>query len=95
MTLICPPEAELSTSIGSLTKAVIHDDAGIIVQPKDNSAIAAAIGSLARHPVRRVQMRRASILRARDPFDIEQMLDRMEIVFSKLPASFRKRADRT
>lgn len=71
----------ISTPIGSIGEAVIHGVTGLLVAPKDSAALAQALGLLAGQPQRRDDFGQAGLVRARDLFGIERMLDDMEVVF--------------
>ena len=74
----------ISTPIGSITEAVVHGVTGIVVPPKGSTSLANAIASLARQPELRTEIGRCGVLRAREHFDIERMLDKMETVFANV-----------
>lgn len=77
----------ISTPIGSIAEAVVDAETGCLVAPRDSAALARAIADLAQQPARRAEYGKAGLARAREKFDIERMLDRMEEVFYMVAGS--------
>ncbi|MBX9963574.1 MAG: glycosyltransferase family 4 protein [Burkholderiales bacterium] len=71
----------VSTPVGAITEAVVADQTGLIVPPRDASALANALIRVLRDPALRASLGQAGLQRARDQFGIDAMLDRMEAVF--------------
>jgi glycosyltransferase involved in cell wall biosynthesis len=74
----------ISTPIGSIPEAVIDKVTGILVTPRDSTALVRAIENLITHPELRSQFGEAGQTHAREKFTLDQMLNRMETVFNKV-----------
>lgn len=75
--------AVVSTPIGGISEAVVADQTGILVPPRDAGALARALSSLMSDAPRRGAMGAAGLQRARAQFGLDAMLDRMEDVFRR------------
>lgn len=73
----------VSTPVGGIPEAVQAGETGLLVPPRDEAALAAALASLMSDAALRQQMGIASAMRARDHFGLEKMLDQMEAVFQR------------
>ena len=74
----------ISTPIGSIAEAVINGSTGLLVPPRDGTALENALEHLIQHPELRAEYGAAGLKHARDKFSLAQMLDRMESVFSSV-----------
>ncbi len=83
--------AVVSTPIGAIAEAVIDKTTGLLVPPRDASALAQALQQLMTDQALRERYAAAGLARAREHFGIELMLDRMEAVFRRF-APARQRA---
>jgi glycosyltransferase involved in cell wall biosynthesis len=77
----------ISTPIGSIAEAVIDRTTGLLVPPRDSTALEAALERLIQHPELRAEYGAAGLKHARDNFSFEQMLDRMESVFKSVASA--------
>ena len=75
--------AVVSTPIGGISEAVLHEQTGLLVPPRDAAALARALVTLMTDAPRRAAMGAAGMARAHTNFGIENMLDRMESVFRR------------
>lgn len=71
----------ISTPIGSIEEAVLHNETGIIVPPRDIDSLSAQIAHLLDNPQQADQFAQAGRERALTEFSRETMLDKMEAVF--------------
>lgn len=71
----------VSTTTGAITEAVDAGVTGLIVRPRDVSALGVALGELRDDPALRARFGAAARVRAERDFGIDRMLDRMEAVF--------------
>ena len=76
--------AVVATSVGAIEEAVQRGRTGLIVPPRDATALAAALGALMEDPARRATMGRAGRAYAEANFGIDRMLDGMEAVFRRV-----------
>lgn len=74
----------VSTPVGAITEAVIADQTGLLVAPKDSMALAHALERLLAAPGLRQQMGQAGLERAQQHFGLEIMLNKMERLFLNL-----------
>jgi glycosyltransferase involved in cell wall biosynthesis len=77
----------VSTRYGSIDEAVVHNETGLLVPPKDASALAAALQQLIADDALRQRFAAAGRQRALARFDVDRMLDRMESVFQQVVVS--------
>ena len=68
----------VASAISSLLEVVEADRTGLLVPPKNPSAFAAALESLARDPKRRASMGQQARERARERFDPEMLYGQVE-----------------
>ena len=73
----------VSTPIGAIAEAVIDGETGLLVAPRDVSALADALSRLMSDDGLRSRMGRAAHLHAQANFGIDRMLDGMEAVFAQ------------
>lgn len=74
----------VSTPVGAIQEAVIADQTGLIVPPKDSVALATALAQLLDSAELRQQMGQAGLKRARQQFGLDIMLDKMEALFVRV-----------
>ena len=77
----------ISTPIGSIAEAVIDNVTGILVPPRDSAALASAIEKLINQPMLRAQFGETGRNQAHKKFALDQMLDRMEAIFTRVAES--------
>ena len=73
----------ISTRVGAIDEAVVENETGLFVPPKDAAALAQAMLALARSPEQRRRFAAAGRRVALAKFSIERMLDAMEAVFEQ------------
>lgn len=71
----------ISTPVGAIGEAVDNGNTGILVTPKDSHVLADALAGLMADERCRMDFGAAGLIRARQRFGIELMLDRMEFLF--------------
>lgn len=71
----------VSTTVGAISEAVEDGITGLLVEPKNTTALIAAIGSLLADPKKAAAMGLAGRKRAEAHFSRETMLDQMESIF--------------
>lgn len=71
----------VSTPVGAIGEAVVDGVTGLLVTPRDSAALAAALTGLMEDEARREAFGAAGLVRARERFGIDLMLDRMESLF--------------
>ncbi|NJD24514.1 MAG: glycosyltransferase family 4 protein [Betaproteobacteria bacterium] len=71
----------VSTPVGGITEAVVADETGLIIPPRDADALAAALVRLMADEGLRARLGAAGLARARERFGSDRMLDRMEAIF--------------
>lgn len=74
----------VSTHVGAIDEAVVHDETGLLVEPRNIEALAQALGVLMADPALRRRYGGAGFKRAHERFGIERMLDAMEAVFERV-----------
>lgn len=74
----------VSTSVGAIEEAVIHETTGLIVPPRDIDALTAALERLMRDASLRATMGAAGRAYAEAHFGIDTMVDAMEAVFARV-----------
>jgi glycosyltransferase involved in cell wall biosynthesis len=72
----------ISTPVGGITEAVVADQTGLIIPPRDADALAAALVRLMADESLRARLGAAGLARAGERFGIARMLDRMEAIFT-------------
>lgn len=80
----------ITTLTGSIGEAVIPDQTGLIVEPKDSTGITEAIRRLHDDVELRHSLGSAASVRARQQFSTEGMLDAMEAIFMNTQAGRRR-----
>lgn len=73
--------AVVSTPVGAIAEAVVDNETGLLVTPRDSSALAAALDRLMNDASLRERLGRRGREMARMRFGIDIMLDRMEAIF--------------
>lgn len=76
--------AVVATPVGAIEEAVQRGRTGLIVPPRDATALAAALGALMEDPARRTAMGKSGRDYAAAHFGIDRMLDGMEAVFRRV-----------
>jgi glycosyltransferase involved in cell wall biosynthesis len=71
----------VSTPVGAIGEAVVTDESGLLVPPKDSRALSAAMGRLMGDQELRARFGAAGYARAQACFGSERMLDSMEQIF--------------
>jgi glycosyltransferase involved in cell wall biosynthesis len=79
----------VSTHVGAIAEAVIHDRTGLLVAPRDVDALVRALSTLMQDVPTRERMGAAAHAYAQAHFGIDAMLDRMEAVFARVAAPAR------
>ena len=79
----------VSTTIGAIGEAVVHERTGLLVPPRDAQALADALTRLMTQPELRRSMEQAAHEHAIASFGIERMADGMEAVFRRVIAETR------
>lgn len=74
----------VSTPIGAIAEAVRDGETGLLVPPRNPSALAAALGRLMADAPLRTRMGEAAHAYAQANFGIDRMLDGMEAVFARV-----------
>jgi glycosyltransferase involved in cell wall biosynthesis len=73
----------VSTPVGAIAEAVVPDETGLLVPPKDDHALSAALGRLMGDHGLRARFGAAGYARAQARFGSERMLDAMERIFDR------------
>jgi glycosyltransferase involved in cell wall biosynthesis len=79
----------VSTTIGAIGEAVLHERTGLLVPPRDGQALADALIRLMTSPELRRSMEHAAHAHALASFGIERMADAMEAAFRRVIAEVR------
>jgi glycosyltransferase involved in cell wall biosynthesis len=79
----------ISTPVGAIAEAVVHEETGLLVPPRDARALARALATLIGDRAMRERMGRAGHAYAQSHFGIEAMLDAMETTFRRVLAGAR------
>lgn len=74
----------VATRVGSLPEIVDDGVTGLLVEPRDAAALAAAIGGLLRTPARRAAMGRAGRASVENRFGVAAQADRLEAIYSRI-----------
>lgn len=74
----------VSTPVGAIAEALEHERTGLLVAPRSAEALAAGLGRLRDDASLRARFGAQARARARRDFGIEQMLDRMEVIFRRV-----------
>lgn len=84
----------VATEVGGNPEAIVHEVTGLIVPPRDASAIAAAVGRLLLDPDLARRLGQEGRRRAREHFDISTMVQRYEMLYRELLGARVTRAGR-
>lgn len=76
----------LATAVGGVPELVAHGASGVLVEPSDQPALAAAMEGLLSAPERRAAMGREARRLAGERFGVERMVTRTEELYSELLA---------
>jgi glycosyltransferase involved in cell wall biosynthesis len=74
----------VATRVGGIVDAVVDGDTGLLVPPRDPTALAAAIERLLIDPERRRELGRAAARRARAQFHVNHVLPALESLYDRL-----------
>jgi len=77
----------VSTPVGAIAEAVVADETGLLVRPKDSRALGAGLARLMGDQELRERFGAAGLARARACFGSDRMLDRMELIFLRYARS--------
>jgi glycosyltransferase involved in cell wall biosynthesis len=86
-------KAIVATEAGGIPEVVAHDVTGLLVPPRDERTLAAAIVLLLKEPERRAAMGRAGQERVRRFFSAERMVQETLAVYQRLHAARGRRPD--
>jgi glycosyltransferase involved in cell wall biosynthesis len=86
-------KAIVATEAGGIPEVVAHDVTGLLVPPRDERTLAAAIVLLLKDPERRAAMGRAGQDRVRRFFSAERMVQETLAVYERLRAARRRQPD--
>ncbi len=73
----------VASRVGGIPEMVVHGETGLLVPPKSPDALASAIESLLRDPIRRDAFGAAGRRRARDVFGLERHAARLQEVYDR------------
>lgn len=73
----------VSTPVGAISEAVLADETGLLVTPKDSEALSSALTRLMGDPELRARFGAAGHARAQALFGSDRMLDSMEAIFQR------------
>ena len=74
----------VATRVGGIPEVIEHEKSGLLVEPGDARAVAAAVESLIQDPARRVSLGRAARKRARTLFSAEVIVPRYEALYRRV-----------
>lgn len=74
----------VATDVGGVGEALVNDDSGVLVAPRDDVALASAMGALLEDPQRMVRLGERAQRRARERFTLERMIAGVEEVYGEL-----------
>ena len=77
----------VSTPVGAIAEALVDEVTGLMVPPRDASAIATALARLLLDDTLRDRLGEAGLRRARERFGLAPMLDAMETIFRRCAAA--------
>jgi glycosyltransferase involved in cell wall biosynthesis len=77
----------LATAVGGTPEAVVDGQTGLLVDPADTDALAAALVRLARDPALRARLGQAGEARARERFSIQAMREASELRYARAAAA--------
>lgn len=77
----------ISTPVGAISEILDDGGTGLMVPPRDASALCSAIRRLRDDEILRKSLSDAELLRARECFAADRMIDAMELVFQKVLAA--------
>jgi glycosyltransferase involved in cell wall biosynthesis len=78
----------ITTAVGAIGEIVQDGRQGLIVPPRDVTALAQAIERMQASPTLREQLGQAGLAQARERFSRDRMLDGMEAVYAGALAMF-------
>lgn len=76
--------AVIATAVGGTVEVVVHETTGLLVPPRDSSALAAAMLRLLNEPVRALMFGRAGRHRIGGHFAVSHMVDRYSELYASL-----------
>ncbi|HEX3146251.1 MAG TPA: glycosyltransferase, partial [Pyrinomonadaceae bacterium] len=74
----------VATRVGGVPEAVIHEETGLLIPPRDPKALAAAIETLITDEVLAARLARNAYTRFKEHFTIERMVERHEMLYEEL-----------
>jgi len=77
--------AVITTGLGGAAEVVKNDLSGLVTPPGDADALASALESLPSDPERWSRLAANGQRRARELFDVERSVDKLERIFARLP----------
>jgi len=77
--------AVITTGLGGAAEVVKNDLSGLVTPPGDADALASALASLPSDPERWSRLAANGQRRARELFDVERSVDKLERIFARLP----------
>jgi glycosyltransferase involved in cell wall biosynthesis len=75
----------IATAIGGSLDQIVDGKTGFLVPPADPNALADKILTLAKNPELMKRMGQAGMERARTHFDVRQMVEKLEAIYSAIP----------
>jgi glycosyltransferase involved in cell wall biosynthesis len=85
-------KAIVATRVGGVPDLIADGVHGLLVDPSRPEQLAAAIATLLRDPVRRDAMGREARLRQRNEFDLDRMVERLQLLYEELARAAALRA---
>jgi glycosyltransferase involved in cell wall biosynthesis len=73
----------VATRVGGVPEAVVHDQTGLLVPPRDPSALADAVNCLLGDPGRRADMGRMGRKRVSELFSLSRLVAEMEGLYEE------------
>ena len=78
----------IATRVGGLPEAVVHEQTGLLVEPRDSNALAEAIAFLLDHRETAMEMGQAARQRAEEVLGFERDIDAYESLYRRLVADW-------
>ena len=74
----------IASRVGSLPEVVSDEITGLLVEPQDVAELAAALVRLAENPTLRQELGEQGLIRAREAFSLEEMVERTLAVYNEV-----------